>query len=569
MTDPTYAQAASPATSAELLAKIAYERPDLRAVVAANPSAYPELLTWLGSFGDPAIDAAVRSRGGAGPQGLPQQASAQQPGAQPGYPQPGYGQGYAQPAPYGPGVVPPANEPGQDYLVGTAHQPQRTSRRGVIVGVSVAAGALLLGGGAYAANELIFSKLGGAETPDAAVTQLVEGLAAKDSIAIYGSLSPAEIDQTRAQLDSFTAAAEAYDEYEDIAADYGRIIDALDIELSGLTLSTEPVAQGVTKVYLTGGELTVDADVDAIADAIVDVYSGVLESSLIQQIDPYSTPQPPSEVRAEIVEDLGRELPATVSTSDLQFQGDDAFLVAVEEDGSWYVSPYLTVAEYAYLDGGLGPQRGSLPDPAAVQDFGSPEEAAAGLTDAVVEYVRSGDIDTLVNVLPLAERRVLALYATGDEFAGVGDGVDVVTLLSNTFATDSVKDGIARVVFDGFALRVDADGETADLALTGSCITFAGGPVTETEICLDEAPLIKEFGLQDLALIAVQEDGSWFVSPTSTLVDTASVLASRSLALYQAGHLQDDAWLEQQMIELQSYLMAKPGLAPLLLGSGF
>lgn len=555
MTDPTHAQAANPATSAELLAKIAYERPDLRAVVAANPTAYPELLTWLGSFGDPTIDAAIRSRGGALP---------------PGPPQPGYGQqGYAQPTPHGPGVVPPANEPGQDYLLGAAHQPERKSRRGVVVGVSVAAGVLLLGGTAFAANQLIFSKLGGAETPDAAVTQLVEGLAAKDSIAIYGSLSPAEIDQTRAQLDSFTAAAEAYDEYEDVAADYGRIIDALDIELAGLTVSTESIAQGVTKVYLTGGELTVDADVDAVADAVVDIYSGVLESALVQQLDPYSTPQPPSEVRAEIVEELGRELPATVSTDDLQFQGDDPFLVAVEEGGSWYVSPYLTVAEYAFLDGGLGAQRGALPDPAAVRDFGSPEEAAAGMTDAVVQYVRTGDIDTLVNVLPLAERRVLALYATGGEFSGVGDSVDAVTILSNTFATDSVKDGIARVVFDGFALRVDAEGETADLAFTGSCITFAGGPVTETEICFDETPLIKEFGLQDLALIAVQEDGSWFISPTSTFVDAATVLASRSLALYQAGYLQDEAWLEQQTIELQNYLMAKPGLAMLMLGSGF
>jgi len=31
--------------------------------VAANPSTYPDLLTWLGQLGDPAINAAIAARG--------------------------------------------------------------------------------------------------------------------------------------------------------------------------------------------------------------------------------------------------------------------------------------------------------------------------------------------------------------------------------------------------------------------------------------------------------------------------------------------------------------------------
>ncbi|WP_149202804.1 hypothetical protein [Actinotalea subterranea] len=58
----TSAQASDPTTSPQVLADIAALRPDLRAAVAANPSAYPGLLEWLGGLGEPAVDAAIAAR---------------------------------------------------------------------------------------------------------------------------------------------------------------------------------------------------------------------------------------------------------------------------------------------------------------------------------------------------------------------------------------------------------------------------------------------------------------------------------------------------------------------------
>lgn len=66
MTDPQHVtadQAADPTTPLQLLADVAAQRPDLRAAVASNPAAYPALLEWLGSLGDPDVDAALRARG--------------------------------------------------------------------------------------------------------------------------------------------------------------------------------------------------------------------------------------------------------------------------------------------------------------------------------------------------------------------------------------------------------------------------------------------------------------------------------------------------------------------------
>ena len=65
MTQPenfTSAQASDPQTPGQVLADIAALRPDLRVAVAGNPSTYPGLLEWLGSMGEPAVDAAIAAR---------------------------------------------------------------------------------------------------------------------------------------------------------------------------------------------------------------------------------------------------------------------------------------------------------------------------------------------------------------------------------------------------------------------------------------------------------------------------------------------------------------------------
>lgn len=86
--------ASSPATPPEVLALIAEHRPELRALVAANPSTPEPTAAWLGGLGDVAVDAALRRRAGAPP-------SWQQPDAGP---QAAYGQPAAldpQPGVYG------------------------------------------------------------------------------------------------------------------------------------------------------------------------------------------------------------------------------------------------------------------------------------------------------------------------------------------------------------------------------------------------------------------------------------------------------------------------------------
>lgn len=62
--DAAVAEASDANTAQVRLAEIAFQRADLRAVVACNPSAYPGLLDWLASLGDAVVDAALVRRSG-------------------------------------------------------------------------------------------------------------------------------------------------------------------------------------------------------------------------------------------------------------------------------------------------------------------------------------------------------------------------------------------------------------------------------------------------------------------------------------------------------------------------
>lgn len=66
MTEDPAAQAADPTTSHAQLYELVRSRPDLRPIIAENPSTYPELLEWLSGLGDPKIDAALARRGAGG-----------------------------------------------------------------------------------------------------------------------------------------------------------------------------------------------------------------------------------------------------------------------------------------------------------------------------------------------------------------------------------------------------------------------------------------------------------------------------------------------------------------------
>ena len=89
--DELVARAQDPNAELETLHQLAQNYPGLRPYIAANPRTYPALLEWLGTLGDPAVDAALASRNNQpqsaqSSQTSPQLAVVSPPGTQPSAP---------------------------------------------------------------------------------------------------------------------------------------------------------------------------------------------------------------------------------------------------------------------------------------------------------------------------------------------------------------------------------------------------------------------------------------------------------------------------------------------------
>ncbi len=587
MSNFSAAQAADPSTPASVLAQIAYERPELRPAVAANPAAYPELLTWLASFNDPQVSAALSARS-SGPQ-IPQrgapsqsqvpqanqpQAPAQQwssqatPGDDAGYAPRGRGPeaAYAQQVQaYEQGQASAQAPQGYDQqshaggYPGYGDQPHngaaapKRRRKGLLVGGIIAAVAVLGIGVLVLVNQLVFSKIKPAASPEEAVTKMIEGVAAKDGLSIYGSLSPAEFDSIKKYMDSTSDALED----TDLSAwgdRFDEIVEELDVSLEGLEVRVDPIEDGLAKVFITDGKMTVDADSTKMSQLLADLGEEITSTEPFAElsVEPYDKEQ----VFEDFKKDLDEELPYTVSSSDLTTSdGSEAFMMAVEEDGGWFVSPYLTIAEYTSLEFD-GFTRGSLPDPSAVQEFDSPEAAAQGMTDALVGFTETGGIDQLVNAMPLAERRVLALYGSDvPDIVGAGEPFSIPV---KDFDVLSEKDGWAHLTFKEFRVEgADETGAEAEVTFRGSCIEMTKDSVSDGW-CLEDVPLIRDFGVQDLTILAVKEDRGWFVSPSATLTDAWTVIGKKAIDLYLDGKFDDETWIMQQLEELEAFMQQHP-----------
>ena len=623
MTTPsefTAATAADPSTPPAVLADIATQRPDLRAAVAANPVAYPELLAWLRAQGDPAVAAAIDARGAqqgtaAGPPAPPAppvpdwqpapdtqqggdaqhtqpvwqkggqpgqqdqtqqlwQGSPAQQGEQPqqGYPaqsawqqQTGQPQGYGQQNPQDAGW---GQQPQQDAAWGQppAGTSPKKSRKGLWIGVG--AGVLvLLGAGAFAANHFWFSKVGGAATPEEAATQMIEGIAAKDLVSVYGVTSPTEISQLTTAADLFDARMPDGDDVGDLTESYKDYLDALDLSLEDLEVSSEDLGDGLAKVSITSGSLTVDADAERLADATIDLFDEIEGSSLWATLEEQGAEIPSDdEIRTSIDEAIAESLPATVTADDLMLDpadlggdlgldlGDDPiapFLVVVEEGGDWYVSPYLTLAEYSSLAAGV--ERGEMPGDDLAGAFDSPEAAGEGLVVGVKDYLETGTTSELAKALPLADRRALTLYG---DLSSIDDqffqdfqedlkDVDV----DASFSVRDEKDGVAWLKLESLEVSGSVEGTDFSVTLDAECIEAEADGET-VEGCADQVPLLEELGVADLSLVAVEEDGSWYMSGAATWGDSSGLILSNVLRLKDEGKLDDPQWLEDSLGDL-------------------
>ena len=162
---------------------------------------------------------------------------------------------------------------------------------------------------------------------------------------------------------------------------------------------------------------------------------------------------------------------------------------------------------------------------------------------------------------------MLGVYADTD-FKGLGAKMDALTIPSAGFKVREEKGNRAKVDFDNYVLQVDDQGQSVSVTLRPGCVGVELADQPEGTYCFDGIPIVKELGLSNMALIAVKEGDSWFVSPSHTLVDAAMQIGQSVVKLFEDDKMSDEKWIEAQLEEFKTWAENDPLIGPMMSADG-
>ena len=371
---------------------------------------------------------------------------------------------------------------------------------------------LLLGGTAFAVTQIGSS--GGPSSPEAAVDELLEAASNEDLLGVLGALDPDERDALRGPVEDLFAELERL---EVLDASFGLgAVAGIDLDFADVTYRTEPVRDGLSRVYFTGGTVTGSFDSDEI---------------------------PIGDFVTDTAERFGADLSGVQESETNDIEDDDTFLAVRDTSDGWRVSIGYTAAEAARIDAGQ-------PLPAAgIEPIGadSPEAAVEDMINAATQL----DIEGVIARLSPGEFRALQDYSAlymPDVDAAMGSAPDDFDFTIDELELRSETDGNRGSVFiDSLAFSITAEGMTVTVATDGECVQIGGDlgelglegtPFENGEFCADDAQaayddLVGQMGLDEnpfadfppiertpeLGISVARIDGGWYVAPIATGLD--------------------------------------------------
>ncbi len=370
----------------------------------------------------------------------------------------------------------------------------------------VAAAFAVAGGGAFAVTRAL-AEPAGAQSPEEAVAQLFEAVDNDDLLGLTEAMLPSErealIDPTVdlfAELERLEI-LDADIDLESRTDEAGS--DGLDFSVTGLDFTTVVVGEGIVNVRLNAGVVSVSGDIG-------DLPFGDRAAAEIGE-------ENMSEAIDEEIVDFATE--------------EDAQFTVVEEDGSWYISLWYSVAEAAREEAGEpAPNFGAGVVPAGGD---SPEDALQVMMDAAVAL----DAEGVIAAMDPAEFRALYDYAPlflDDADAAAADfrqmlaDEGIVYSLDRLDLSSSDVRGRTVVSVNGFAASATVEGEAMSIDFDGNCATFIRGSEID-EQCIDDLRdemSDSQFGDAYIDFVSgssygvtvVERDGSWYVSGFPTII---------------------------------------------------
>jgi hypothetical protein len=387
-----------------------------------------------------------------------------------------------------PGYTTPPAVPSDTTIFAGGPMTPAPSRRPLAY-LAVVIGLIAMAGGAIFFARSVRPSTG-TKTPEAAVQRIFDALSNEDFLGVIESLTPSE----RTLLSGRT---------QTIVRELGRLgilkedldlgsVDGIDLEFTDLKFKSESLAQGLTAVELTAGTST-------------------------YRIDPASTP-----LGSFVRELLPRGSSKVINGTD-DLSNEDALFVAIQDGDTWYVSIAYSIAEQARREAGL---------PAPSFGAGVPGRGAATPEAAVEAFLRSAatlDARRLIELTPPGEMAALHDYAPlflpelEKEAASARSHFRLTIRTLDLSSRTSGDEAVVKI--DKLAFRLSVPGEGVTVDYDGRCATIKGvedffgfGGVPICGDALSQAiPGLKVS--PDIGVVAVREDGKWYVSPSRTVLD--------------------------------------------------
>ena len=300
----------------------------------------------------------------------------------------------------------------------------------------------------------------------------------------------------------------------------------------GLEYDTEELTEGVERVTITEGSVTIDGDSDEIAAAAEAVirsvsYEAALVSGLSESEAVDAAKEAVDEASAEF--NFDEEYPQTVDFA----EDETNSLISTNEDGKWYVSMALTAVDYA-LAGTSGEQVSSI-DEVEGEGADSPEEAGLQAVDAIFELTSGGDAQSAIELLSRPERLVMSMLYQG--FGGGGSGYSTPSEFSVSGGFESFAvNGVTMIRPDGLTI----EDSYSTVTFNGLCIedqNSYGGRGGEQ--CLSDYAPAEALGLTELGIAVVEEDSGWVVSIYKTAEVWLDTAVEHYLELRDEGRLDE------------------------------
>jgi hypothetical protein len=395
-------------------------------------------------------------------------------------------------------------------------EPVARSRRPLRSAIAAAGVAALVLIGGLAVNAAVGG--GGAGSPESAVRRLADAISHEDPLAAADVIAPDEVSSLH---DTLSHAERRAAELRLVEA-AGAPLAGVDLNVSGLDLSTATLGDGVAKVTIDAGTIS--------ASTHKAQFSPLMQKALHASHDSSAE----------------KDLAALARSHNLP-----TFVVTVRQNGNWYVSAAYTVLEYVREANDL---------PAA--DFGSGVRAVASLgadtPDAAVQdamrALQQRDWSKLLTLvapdeIPLYDYRaaLLALAQQSDTSASGWFTLDSMT-------TSSQVDGDSAHV----TLHAAGSSDSNTWSIDGGCFALRpkGGPDRPAEsfsYCDGGMMVPPPFALLALPFAIfqrnsqvslVREDGRWFVNPVGTVLDGVN------------------AWIDQMDQRMLYEMLGLPNLLP-------